>query len=308
MTEDTAPARGGGRGQNRGGGRGGRGRKGRNGPRGGGRGGGRSGRAQQQQTATVDTTDTRGAITVRGGGERGGRGASQRGGGRGRDNKSNSKGPKKTKNTKTNRPATNEDSKNEATKPAPESVKKDSSKGSKQKQQIAKGSKNVKGDDKKNSESKQKKQPPKPKQQENSKSFAPSIPPSQPQQTSDINYGKGQTIEILHVAEKPSIAQAIAKGLCRSGNSSYINKSLPVHVFSDHQPFPKAPHAKSCTHKVTSVAGHVFSVDFPPQFQSWDSTAPAELFHAPVVRKAQKGSVVRHLQDEAKGCDFIVLW
>lgn len=36
---------------------------------------------------------------------------------------------------------------------------------------------------------------------------------------------------------------------------------------------------------MTSVAGHVFNVDFPPQFQSWDSVDPAELFHAPTIRK-----------------------
>lgn len=133
----------------------------------------------------------------------------------------------------------------------------------------------------------------------------PSVPPSQPQQTSDINYGKGQSIKVLHVAEKPSIAQAIAQGLC-NGKADYRSKSLPVHEFDCD--FPKAPHASKCTHKVTSVAGHVFSVDFPQQFQSWDSVDPGELFYAPVVRKPCKGSVVKHLQDEAKGCDFIILW
>jgi hypothetical protein len=37
--------------------------------------------------------------------------------------------------------------------------------------------------------------------------LAPSIPPNRPQQTSDINYGKGERITVLHVAEKPSIGQ-----------------------------------------------------------------------------------------------------
>ena len=83
--------------------------------------------------------------------------------------------------------------------------------------------------------------------------------------------------------------------------------NLPVHVFTDPS-FPKAPHAKRTTHKVTSVAGHVFSVDFPSQYQSWDSVDPAELFQAPILRKPCKGSVVKHLQDEAKGVDFLVLW
>jgi len=35
---------------------------------------------------------------------------------------------------------------------------------------------------------------------------------------------------------------------------------------------------------------------------------PAELFHAPTVRKAAKGSVVRHSEREARGCDALVLW
>jgi DNA topoisomerase-3 len=136
--------------------------------------------------------------------------------------------------------------------------------------------------------------------------FALSIPPSQPQQTNDINYAKGERITVLHIAEKPSIGQAIANGLA-SGNIKSGGKMLPVHEFTD-PPFPKAPKASKCVHKVTSVAGHVFSVDFPPQFQSWDSVDPAELFDAPVVKKPNKGSVIKHLQDEARGVDFIVLW
>lgn len=137
-------------------------------------------------------------------------------------------------------------------------------------------------------------------------SFQPSIPPSTPQQTSDINYGRGETITVLHVAEKPSIAQSIAKGLA-AGDVTVTSRKLPVHTFTNPA-FPKAPHATRCKHKVTSVAGHVFSIDFPPQFQSWDSVDPAELFHAPTVRKPCQGSVVKHLQDEARGVDFIVLW
>ena len=139
-----------------------------------------------------------------------------------------------------------------------------------------------------------------------SKTTSNTIPPNQPQQTSDINYGRGQKITVFHVAEKPSIAQAIANGLSR-GNTNCKKKTLPVHEFMD-PPFPKAPHASGVLHKISSVAGHVFSVDFPQKFQSWESVDPLELFQAPIVRKPCKGSVVKHLQDEAKGCDFIVLW
>ena len=134
----------------------------------------------------------------------------------------------------------------------------------------------------------------------------PSIPPNKPQQTSDINYGKGENITVLHIGEKPSIAEAIAKGLSK-GDRSVIKKVMPVHTFTNPS-FPKAPHAKKVTHKVTSVAGHVFSVDFPQEYQSWESVDPAELFKANIKRKPCQGSVVKHLATEAKGVDFIVLW
>src|SRR5210317_1418596 len=92
------------------------------------------------------------------------------------------------------------------------------------------------------------------------------------------------TITIVHIAEKPSIGQAIAQGLSGGSSTKSYGKSLPVHEFSTtSQNFPKAPHASSVTHRITLVAGHVYSVDFPSEYQSWDSVDPAELFHAPVV-------------------------
>ncbi|KAG0544337.1 hypothetical protein BDA96_02G266700 [Sorghum bicolor] len=36
--------------------------------------------------------------------------------------------------------------------------------------------------------------------------------------------------------------------------------------------------------KVTSVIGHVLSVDFPPAYQNWEATDPLDLFEAPVLR------------------------
>lgn len=102
--------------------------------------------------------------------------------------------------------------------------------------------------------------------------------------------------------------QSIAKGLCKGGSYKSVSYALPIHEFESPNPFPKAPHASKCFHKVTSVAGHVFSVDFPQSYQSWDSVDPASLFHAPIVRKPCKGSIVKHLSDCAKGVNFIVLW
>jgi DNA topoisomerase-3 len=46
------------------------------------------------------------------------------------------------------------------------------------------------------------------------------------------------------------------------------------------------------------------------EFQSWDKTDPATLFDAPTIKAEAnpKARVCRHLQAEAKGCDYLVLW
>ena len=36
--------------------------------------------------------------------------------------------------------------------------------------------------------------------------------------------------------------------------------------------------------KVTSVIGHVLSIDFPAKYQSWETTEPSSLFDAPTIK------------------------
>ena len=61
---------------------------------------------------------------------------------------------------------------------------------------------------------------------------------------------------------------------------------------------------------MTSVIGHVLSIDFPNEYQSWEKTDPVTLFDAPTVKSEAnpKARVCRHLQSEAKGQDALVLW
>ncbi|MED6197065.1 hypothetical protein PIB30_053243 [Stylosanthes scabra] len=62
--------------------------------------------------------------------------------------------------------------------------------------------------------------------------------------------------------------------------------------------------------KVTSVIGHVFSVDFPPKYQDWAATDPLDLFDAQIVKNESnpKAHICRHLNQEARGCHYLVLW
>ena len=56
------------------------------------------------------------------------------------------------------------------------------------------------------------------------------------------------------------------------------------------------------------MTGHVFETDFPNEYESWDAVEPIALFAAPVVRVCKSGHVVKLLQAEAKGVDYLVLW
>jgi len=110
---------------------------------------------------------------------------------------------------------------------------------------------------------------------------------------------------VLMVAEKPSIAATIASALGGGAEASRggISRNCPVFEFSG------AFRGKPAQFRVTSVTGHVFSTDFPPELNNWDATAPAALFDARTVKVEEKGgSTSRHLQAEARGAAFLVLW
>ena len=107
------------------------------------------------------------------------------------------------------------------------------------------------------------------------------------------------------VAEKPSLAESIAQIL--SGKSSHsrkaITKATQVHEWGSNS-FPALGSRVAGRHnfryKMTSVCGHVNSIDFPPKFNNWDKVAPESLFEAPCVKKEAnpKLNMVHHLANE----------
>jgi DNA topoisomerase-3 len=67
---------------------------------------------------------------------------------------------------------------------------------------------------------------------------------------------------------------------------------------------------KNAKFKVTSVAGHVFSIDFHGRFNNWSACEPVELFDAETTKQEAnpKTHIVKHLANEAKDADILVLW
>jgi len=79
---------------------------------------------------------------------------------------------------------------------------------------------------------------------------------------------------------------------------------LPIHEYEGDF------YGQRAWFKVTSCAGHVYSIDFPPEFNIWDRVDPMELFAAKTVKNEAnpKLRMPAHFQKEARGCSYLVLW
>jgi DNA topoisomerase-3 len=75
---------------------------------------------------------------------------------------------------------------------------------------------------------------------------------------------------VFMVAEKPSLAQSISKILSNNQATSRkgFNNACSVHEWSGK--FQNM----SCRFRMTSVCGHVMSLDFTGQYNNWDKVDP----------------------------------
>lgn len=76
---------------------------------------------------------------------------------------------------------------------------------------------------------------------------------------------------VFMVAEKPSLAQSISKILSNNQSTSYkgFNNACSVHEWNG-----KFLNYSNCRFRMTSVCGHVMSLDFIPKYNNWDKTDP----------------------------------
>ncbi|WOK95806.1 DNA topoisomerase 3-alpha isoform X2 [Canna indica] len=118
----------------------------------------------------------------------------------------------------------------------------------------------------------------------------------------------GRAIRVLNVAEKPSVAKAVAEILSRSGGGmqSRVGRSRYNRIFE----FEYAIGAQACHMLVTSVTGHLMELEFDDRFRKWHSCDPVDLYHAPVrkVVPQDKLDIKMTLEEEARKCQWLVLW
>ncbi|XP_065181209.1 DNA topoisomerase 3-beta-1-like [Sycon ciliatum] len=111
---------------------------------------------------------------------------------------------------------------------------------------------------------------------------------------------------VLMVAEKPSLATSLAKILSHGQSTSRKSSCRACQVHEYTGKF----HGEPVYFKMTSVCGHVLSLDFEARFNNWDKVDPVELFSAPTEKKEASPdlNMERFLAQEARGVDYLVLW
>ncbi|XP_014523288.1 DNA topoisomerase 3-alpha isoform X1 [Vigna radiata var. radiata] len=114
-------------------------------------------------------------------------------------------------------------------------------------------------------------------------------------------------MNVLNVAEKPSVAKSVSTILSRNqgmrmreGRSRY-NKIFEFNYTIRGQP---------CHMLFTSVTGHLMELEFDERYRKWHACNPADLFRAPVHKSVpeDKKDIKRTLEEEARRCQWLVLW
>ncbi|KAM3419262.1 DNA topoisomerase [Cercospora zeina] len=113
---------------------------------------------------------------------------------------------------------------------------------------------------------------------------------------------------VLCVAEKPSIAKAVA-GHLGGGHfqTRNINGNQYVKNYEFSFNFPAWGH---CEVTMTSVLGHLMDAEFGPRYKNWYSQDPSVLFDAPIeILVADKmKAVARNIGTKARNAHYLYIW
>ncbi|KAF2764694.1 prokaryotic type I DNA topoisomerase [Teratosphaeria nubilosa] len=113
---------------------------------------------------------------------------------------------------------------------------------------------------------------------------------------------------VLCVAEKPSIARAVANHLGGGQvNARHVQYSQYVKNYEFNYHFPQWG---NCNVTMTSVMGHLTSHDFDPQYKGWNSCDPSALFEARIDTYIEdnKKAIAENIKRQAQHCDVLFIW
>ncbi|KAF2875472.1 DNA topoisomerase [Massariosphaeria phaeospora] len=112
---------------------------------------------------------------------------------------------------------------------------------------------------------------------------------------------------ILCVAEKPSIAKAVANHLGGQARAENVRGIQWVKNYRFDFNFQRWG---QCSVTFTSVAGHIQTADFPDRYRKWHSCQPAELFEAPIQTKVaeDKKAIATNIEAQARNASVLFIW
>ncbi|EER44161.1 DNA topoisomerase III [Histoplasma capsulatum H143] len=115
--------------------------------------------------------------------------------------------------------------------------------------------------------------------------------------------------KILCVAEKPAIARVVAQHLS-GGSSRVVSIRGNVFVKNYEFDFTFAPPWGQCSVIMTSVIGHLTSLEFDSRYRGWNSCPPGRLFDAPVVDSVAKDNltIAENIRTLARNSKALFIW
>ncbi|KAI1126665.1 DNA topoisomerase [Nemania abortiva] len=115
-------------------------------------------------------------------------------------------------------------------------------------------------------------------------------------------------MRVLCVAEKPSIAKAVAGHLSGGEVQTHNTPEKYIKNYVFNYDFGR-PWGK-CQVTMTSVLGHITAAEFPPEYKKWDYPPPDRLFDAPVnvVVAADKTKVADNIEKQARYANALCIW
>ncbi|KAK5132614.1 hypothetical protein LTR08_008813 [Meristemomyces frigidus] len=114
--------------------------------------------------------------------------------------------------------------------------------------------------------------------------------------------------KVLCVAEKPSIAKAVANHL--AGGQVQV-ASIQGNLYTKNYQFSyDFPTWGPCSVTMTSVAGHLLSTEFVAEYRRWGSCDPSALFEAPIETYVEddKKAVAANIERQARYHQILYIW
>ncbi|KAF2972130.1 hypothetical protein GQX73_g1485 [Xylaria multiplex] len=115
-------------------------------------------------------------------------------------------------------------------------------------------------------------------------------------------------MRVLCVAEKPSIAKAVAGHLSGGDVQTHNTPEKYIKNYVFDYDFGR-PWGK-CQVTMTSVLGHITAAEFPPEYKKWDYPPPDRLFDAPVnvIVAPDKTKVADNIEKQARFANALCIW